>query len=306
MREGIKKTRRGKKNKNALRAFTILSDNVRGIKCKIASIQEIVETEKPALVGLSETKLKFGEEYKLPGYIVKRADRGDNRGDGGGVLFAYKEGLDNILDVVREERELAEMLWLKLDNKVVRARLGIVYMPQEGSKSVEELNEIYQIIEEQIESSLKQNERLVIMGDFNCKVGEIIPGNTGKISKGGRILLRIINKYNLCVLNGDKICTGKWTRIEGQEKSVLDYVITRKEDKELFSAMLIDEEKLITPYTVEQTTDGTRIVYTDHCMIKVSAIMNLPLSKPIRKKQLDRKRWKNFRKNSLGKRYQST
>ena len=83
---------------------------MRGIKCKIASIQEIVETEKPALVGLSETKLKFGEEYKLPGYIVKRADRGDNRGDGGGVLFAYKEGLDNILDVVREERELVEML----------------------------------------------------------------------------------------------------------------------------------------------------------------------------------------------------
>ena len=77
-----------------------------------------------------------------------------------------------------------------MDNKVTRARMGVVYMPQEKSKSVEELKEIYLVIEEQIEAAIKQNERLVLMGDFNCKVGEIIPGNTGEITKGGRILLK--------------------------------------------------------------------------------------------------------------------
>ena len=126
------------KNRNALKTFTILSDNVRGTKTKIASIQEIVETTKPSLLGLSETKLKKDDGFGLPGYKVKRADRGGGR-DGGGVLFAYKEELENIMEVVKEETELAEMLWIKLDNNVTRVRFGIVYMPQEKSKSLEEL-----------------------------------------------------------------------------------------------------------------------------------------------------------------------
>ena len=278
------------KNRNALKSFTILSDNVRGTKTKTASIQEIVETVRPSLLGLSETKLKKGDGFELLGYVVKRADRGGDR-DGGGVLFAYKEELEHIMEVVKEEKELAEMLWLKLDNNVTRARFGIVYMPQEKSKSVDELKEIYKLIEEQIETAIKMNERLVMMGDFNCKIGEIIPGNTNEVTKGGRILLKMINKYNLCVLNGEKICSGKWSRIEGQDKSILDYVITRNEGKDIFSSMQIDEEKLLTPYTVEKEATGTRIVYTDHCMISVKAVMNLPPTKPPkRRKQLDRKR----------------
>ena len=102
----------------------------------------------------------------MSGYKVKRADRGYDR-DGGGVLFAYKEDIEHIIEVVREEKHLAEMLWIKLDNKVVRARMGIVYMPQEKFKSVEELKLIYQIIDEQIEIAIRQNERLIMMGDFN-------------------------------------------------------------------------------------------------------------------------------------------
>ena len=290
----MKKTRRGMRNKNALKAFTIMSDNVRGIKSKTASIQEIIETERPAIIGLSETKLKKGDGFKIPGYIVKRADRGGDR-DGGGVMFAYKETFEHIIKVVREEKELAEMLWIRLNNNVVRARIGIVYMPQEETKSVAELKKIYRIVEEEIETALQQNQNLVIMGDFNCKIGATIPGNMEKITKGGRILLKIINKYNLCVLNSEKICSGKWTRIEGQEKSVLDYVIVKKEDKDLFTSMEVDEEKLYTPYTVEQTLTGSRIVYTDHCMIKVDAVMNVPTSKPPkRRKQLEKRKIEEF------------
>ena len=182
-----------------------------------------------------------------------------------------------------------------IDNNVTRARFGIVYMPQEKLKSVDELKEIYKLIEEQIEAAIKMNERLVMMGDFNCKIGEIIPGNTSEVTKGGRILLKMINKYNLCVLNGEKICSGKWSRIEGQERSILDYVITKNEDKDIFTNMQIDEEKIITPYTVEKEETGTRIVYTDHCMISVKAVLNLTPTKPSkRRKQLDRKRIEEF------------
>ena len=49
---------------------------------------------------LSETKLKKGDGYELPGYVVKRADRGGDR-DGGGVLFAYKEQMESIIEVIQ-------------------------------------------------------------------------------------------------------------------------------------------------------------------------------------------------------------
>ena len=49
-------------------------------------------------------------------------------------------------------------------------------------------------------------------------------------------------------VNADSCCEGLWTRIEGQERSVLDYVIMFEEDMRLLGNMKIDEEKDITPY----------------------------------------------------------
>ena len=284
------------RNKNALKNFVIMADNVRGIRSKVNSLQEILDTEKPVIMGVSETKLKDGSHIeKFEGYEMKRADRKKEGKDGGGVMFIYKEEIKNIIKVVNEEREKAEMLWMRLDNNVVKARLGVVYMPQEETKTVDELKEIYQLIETEVETAAKQNEILVLMGDFNCKVGSIIPGNTDNVTKGGRILMKLLDKHNLCILNGEEFCSGKWTRIEGSERSILDYVITRKEDRSIFSSMHIDEEKLITPYNVEQEPAGARIVYTDHCMMKVKAAMIVHLIKPQkRRKQLDKKRCHEF------------
>ena len=79
------------------------------------------------------------------------------------------------------------------------------------SKTVKELQEIYQIIEEEIQTVIVQNEKICLMGDFNCKVGLHIPMNTNKVTKGGRILLKMANKYNLSILNGEDCCRGTWT-----------------------------------------------------------------------------------------------
>ena len=64
-------------------------------------------------------------------------------------------------------------------------------MPQEDKKTVKQLEEIYKKIEEEITTAITQNEKIILMGDFNCKVGSCIPNNHEEISKGGRILLKI-------------------------------------------------------------------------------------------------------------------
>ncbi len=263
-----KKIRRGMRCRNALKKCRILADNVRGVKSKINSLQDIVTEQNPTFICLSETKLNEGDIVDMEGYVIKRRDR---LGEGGGVLIGYKEGIANIVNVVREEHEKLEMLWVKLDNNVVKVRIGVVYMPQENLKTVKELGEIYRLIEEEIETAIAQKEKIFLVGDFNCRVGTAINGNEEKVTKGGRILLKMMKKYNLCLMNNADCCIGKWTRIEGDSKSIIDYAMVLEEDVERFKEMTIDEGKEFTPYNVEITDEGKRIVYTDHCMMRLEA-----------------------------------
>ena len=63
-----KKTRRSKKIKNALRKFTIVYQNIRGLKSKVDSVQEIVDDCQPNLLCLVETHMQEEEEITIPGY----------------------------------------------------------------------------------------------------------------------------------------------------------------------------------------------------------------------------------------------
>ena len=146
--------------------------------------------------------------------------------------------------IVREEDGKEEMLWIKLGNGKVKARIGIVYMPQENEVKVDDLKNIYKKIEEEIEKARMNKEKLFLMGDFNCKIGTESQGNTLEISKGGRILLAMCKKQELSIVNKDVCCDGKWTRIDKNgQKSILEYMITTKEDALGNTIMTIDEDK---------------------------------------------------------------
>ena len=62
------------------------------------------------------------------------------------------------------------------------------------------------------------------------------------------------------IVNADPCCEGLWTRIEGQERSVLDCAIMFEEDAGLLQNMKIDEEKDITPYYVDTGNGIHRMV----------------------------------------------
>ena len=85
--------------------------------------------------------------------------------------------------------------------------------------------------------------------------------------------MKMLEKHSLVMLNSEKVCEGLWTRIEGEEKSVIDYVIVNEEEKEVYKHMKIDEEKDMTPYSIENYDGKIRRVHTDHCMIKIEANM---------------------------------
>ena len=41
----------------------------------------------------------------------------------------------------------------------------------------------------------------MVMGDMNCKIGDLIDGNKEEISKGGKIMIKIIKENNKVILN---------------------------------------------------------------------------------------------------------
>ena len=73
------------------------------------------------------------------------------------------------------------------------------------------------------------------------------------------------------IINSSDVCKGIWTRVEGKNRSVLDYVTMKKEDEELVKNMIIDEEREFTPYH----QDGDRDIYTDHNTIQLDINWNM-------------------------------
>ena len=52
-----------------------------------------------------------------------------------------------------------------------------------------------------------------MVGDSNVKIGNDIPGNKEAVSKRGTQLKRIIEEYNLIIINANENkCKEKWTR----------------------------------------------------------------------------------------------
>ena len=146
--------------------------------------------------------------------------------EGGGVLLAVRNELKYVTTEVKKTKDKVESLWIVIDNKRIKIRIGIVYFPQEQDQDIKE---IYKVIKQQVRESAENSESLIVVGDFNCKVGDVVKGNKKKKSTGGKKLIQFAEKEGLVIGNSMEICEGTWTREEGKSKSILDYAIFDEE-----------------------------------------------------------------------------
>ena len=94
-------------------------------------------------------------------------------------------------------------------------------------------------------------QHIIVMGDMNCKIGDLIDGNKEEISKGGKIMIKIIKENNMIILNSLEKCRGKWTISSGRAKSIIDYIMIGEEDENGVESIIIDEKKEKSPYRVK-------------------------------------------------------
>ena len=251
-----------------MKQLTIFYQNVRGLKSKLPSLQIIAAEYCPSIICIVETHLsendpdfaQWSEDvegdqslFQIEGYNVIRNDR---NGSGGGCLIAYKKELRTLITELDADAEKHENLWITVGNDVAKIKLGVIYMPGENTRK-KELQDAYKEIESELHNR-KPNERLLIWGDFNAKLK--IEEQTE--SPAGEAMSRFIMKNDLVVMNYSEKCVGKWTRVERNTRSVIDYVLTSNDC--YVNHMMIDEEKDFSVYYHKKEQGETKKIYSDH------------------------------------------
>ena len=67
--------------------------------------------------------------------------------------------------------------------------MGAICGPQENVISNRELEKLYENISDQVAIGQENKQQIIILGDFNAKIGNYIKNNKETITKGGRHLI---------------------------------------------------------------------------------------------------------------------
>ena len=169
--------------------------------------------------------------------------------------------------------------WILVTNTTKKIRVGVIYAPQENVTPNNQLKIMYEDIREQIKIGKEEKQQTLFLGDFNVKIGAAIEGNKAQVTKGGRQLLKLANRENMIILNTVKEkWKGIWTRVQGEDKSIIDYVLTDTASANTVKEMKIDEEKQYGLYKLERKTATieNKKIYSDHNSILINLDYETP------------------------------
>ena len=114
---------------------------------------------------------------------------------------------------------------------------------------MKELKEEYEVIEKSISNYTETNNKIILVGDFNGKIGNdengITNGDTS-ITTNGKRIRSMVRTLNIDILNKHAKCEGKWTRVStknSNKKSVTDYANCSKTlSKDIMKVIIDDQE----------------------------------------------------------------
>ena len=122
--------------------------------------------------------------------------------------MAVRKEIKNITHIVNEDVSNGKVIWIVIDNTKLQLRLGLIFVPQESRSTTVKLQKMYDKIGRQIEQANVKDQDIIILGDFNCKIGDEIAGNNKEISKGGKMMLDLKKRHRLDIVNSSPKCTG--------------------------------------------------------------------------------------------------
>lgn len=275
--------RRGKTCDNGKVSVKIAFNNVNRIKSSMYEIPHFLEKQKISILGIAETFLKGDEKVNIDGF--KWVGKNRTGKGGGGIGFLVSNNYDIVDDdMFHSKQDEFERLWIKVRfGRDSCINLAVAYFPVEGTDP-SLTDELYnQILSEiiQIEENGDTNENILVMGDFNARIGDVIPFGDPVRNSNGIKFLEFCDDAQLSIMNCSRKCKGKITWFRNQHSSTIDYVLASDNVEKCMTDMLIDE-------------DRKHNVCSDHNMIMLNFFF---VDKCINRRDKDSKLMWNIKKN---------
>ena len=85
-------------------------------------------------------------------------------------MLAVKEQYKNVTTEVARINDIQECLWITIGSWTVY-QVGIIYVAKGDREKKDELKKVYNRISQEVEEAKLKGKNVLVMGDFNCKVG---------------------------------------------------------------------------------------------------------------------------------------
>ena len=187
------------KSDHKKRTLKIFSTNGAGVvNGKIVSLINEVKATGSTVVTVQETHCRRKGRIMIEDMVVFESIRVKK---GGGTICAIHKDLNPKLVEVYDDP--FELLVVEVDRN---KRIITGYGPQENTTEDKRLP-FFVALEKEIVKASVAGKSVIIEMDANSKLGpDYIPGDPHKITPNGKLLAGVIDRQNLIVVNGSKVC----------------------------------------------------------------------------------------------------
>ena len=251
---------------------------MRGFNSKADSLKAICNSMNVDLLTINETQLRGNKKVVIPGF--KSYCRNRVNTDGGGIATCVKDVLVKETLQIFEGNDDNEIIITRHSQFEFVINVINVYGCQESRAGADRINENWDILIDEVRKIEKKGEFVCIIGDFNRKIGNLVPGNkNAKESLGGSLIRQFIESGRYCLLNSsDKVIGGPFTRYDPanpsdeSKRSVLDLCLVSVELFKYVEVLVIDSKLAFTP--ARPIKNG--LLYSDHYSLLLK-LKNLPM-----------------------------
>ena len=256
--------------------------NFRGYNSKKYSFESILKgfDKMPDVLVISESHLQSSRNLKVPNYSSYTRNRKGKKH--GGIATSVLNSEVNQCLKVSEGANDNEYIVTRHSQFLTPLNVINIYGEQETRTPVDEIRDHWNEIVQEIIKIEARNEHVVIIGDFNKHIGDLVKGNHDKVSEGGKIIREFLLSEKYVLLNGtESVIGGPFTRLEpsdptnDRKKSCLDLIIVSKDLVRYVDNVFIDRERKVTP---AHAMKNKKLTYPDHYAI-VTTFKNMPRTK---------------------------
>jgi exonuclease III len=244
-RRPIRRGNRKSKQFTATSKVNIAFNNVNRVKYKLYDIRKLIRDQSIDIFGIAESFLQDEEQIEVKGYTWIGKNRSSRQGGGIGLLVSDQFSVvdDNVCNSKSDEYE---RLWIRVKICDIFVNLAVAYFPVEGANP-DLTDDLYnQLLSEviQLENECKDGDpHILIMGDFNGRIGSNIYGGDPILNSNGERLLNFRDDACLNIVNCSNKCHGKITWFRHPHSSCIDYFLSSNSIDKCIEKMIVDEDR---------------------------------------------------------------